>query len=295
MRRILLPRALQLIGSAAGVLCCGCYETTPDGACRSGGCDDSAGSEADDEAAYGDSESTEEDGWVLDSEIDPIVEVDTSRRFDVSACVARGPARRDDWIGHFEDGTLDAADEAFVGFQAVGDGTSTMAPPFSETFVTAPATTGVDACSDMVMHVRSDAPFTEWGAGVRVRWGEETGGVPAVRDLSAYRGIRFWFLRHSGASSVWVSFADANSHPAFGACEEDGGAATRCYNEWGTYLVISSEDVWESRDVLFEELRVQEWGLAPDAFLIDQVVGLRFLVSQGTDFDFYIDDIYFIR
>jgi hypothetical protein len=292
MNRELYIRAVALLG----LIALGCYQTAPSTECWREGCGTDSGPvrETGNTAGAGDTSEGESDDTTIDIDTGPYLESDPPAGFDTAGCDGSGPAYEGDWIGHFEDGTLRAAQPEYRGFFAYSDGTSTMIPRVTEEIVQ-PATTGVTACSSMVMHLKSDAPFLDWGAGVRVRWGPETDGVPATVDLTGYRGIRFRILRRSGATGIRFSFPDPHSNPAFGFCDEEGGQWESCYGEWYTLILIDSAGVWETREILFEGLQRAAWGYGTDAFLQDQCIGLKIQISQGPDFDLYLDDIYFIR
>lgn len=207
------------------------------------------------------------------------------------------PLDSDALISTFEDGTGSvnpAAGRGTYGFYAYNDGTGTQEPPPSDT--AAPAATAEAHCDSQYALCTSGSGFTEWGAGIGHNLGpeDETGTKTAI-DLSAYKGISFWAKSRGGTPVVKFAFKDQNTDPAGGICDENEPSGdTACHNDYKVMLTFTPE--WAPYTVMFSELAQDStWGLITDAFTVNAVYGLQFQVEQGLDFDYCIDDIFFVQ
>ena len=241
-----------------------------------------------------DSDTDEESDTGPDTGPDPIERIDTSN-CNENICLEYP----EDCIADFEDGTLNGVDEDNFGFTAYGDEYGDMFP-FMDWDYTGPAAVMADeGCTPFAMCMTSTDEFIAWGAGVGLIWGiddSEPAGV-VRKDISRYRGIGFWALRRSGVNAVSVLFPTPYSVPGFGYCDGDDNAG--CYNDYAGHVIVDSKNVWEYKEVLFEDLMVNlTWGYQPPEgtpFPAEESLGLRFSIGENLPFDFCIDEIRFIE
>jgi hypothetical protein len=145
-------------------------------------------------------------------------------------------------------------------------------------------------------------------------------------DLQSYAGLLFWAKASlSTERRIQVSVRDSNSDPRGvpGGPEDpickiptDGGAkvdsSQKCYNDFSTYLDLSNS--FAPYRVSFAELwRDPTWGAWPDPYAprLEHVYQIAFQVNAPKcvadenarcasndvplDFDFWIDDLYFVK
>lgn len=226
---------------------------------------------------------------------------------DLSNCTPdHKPADPHDWMANFELGSLKATNgyEEFIGFYAYNDFTpgAVQVPPKNDN-ASEPATLDVPACSAAVMCTyNAEGKFTNWGAGLGMDFAEDPNDiVPATdlprkipRDLTAYKGVAFYWLKRGGISAVKVGFGDINTSPDGDVCD-DSDPSTQCYNDWAYSLTMTQENVWVRQEILFKDLQISKaWGLQPESFAQDKVIGIKFQVAEAADFDFCIDDLYLL-
>ncbi len=254
-----------------GLMELGCSAEGDDGACVLGEIPDTGG-----------------DGGVGDDG-GPETETGTATHVDISHCDENTCAHYpDDCIAHFEDGTLQGAREEDFGFFVTHDETGVMIPQVEFDYVGPAVMMGEEGCTPYAMCLRSVETFRGWGANAFVFWKEEV----EPRDLSRYRGIGFWTLRRSDMNSLGVAFPTPYTHPGFGYCEEDKGD---CYNDYSGYVIFEKKNVWEYKEVLFEDLTMSDnWGYQPPdgtPFPADQILGVKLNIDGNVPFDFCIDEI----
>ena len=157
---------------------------------------------------------------------------------------------------------------------------------------------------------------------VRMRCAIHGKQLKQIRDLSAYRGIGFWIARTDDTSDVMLKvnfgvpettrfLTDPTLKQAYrrtdgvavyegGCSDDDGDDTTKCYDEFSANVRLVDSDIgkWVYKEVLFEELTTGGWGipLPYDSFPPNKSTGIKFQTTgPDTYFDFYIDDIHFIR
>jgi hypothetical protein len=114
-------------------------------------------------------------------------------------------------------------------------------------------------------------------------------------DASRYSGFHFW-AKGSAADAgqgLTVAFGDRDTLPEFGHCVVNhDGAAHECGSFFHTDIALF--DHWCLYTVKFDELRQPNGGYHPPSFATSGLYSMFFYVQHGT-FDFWVDDIAFIR
>jgi hypothetical protein len=141
--------------------------------------------------------------------------------------------------------------------------------------------------------------FTKWGAGVGILLAPPTDtGAKQPYDASAFAGVAFWIrLGDSGPVSASVRFnmTTAQTSPEGGGCDPAvASGPTACHDHFGVQLMLAP--FWTRVIIPFSQLSQQGWGRAsPVGFDRGQLLDIQFQVTAGAPFDFWIDDITFLR
>ena len=130
-------------------------------------------------------------------------------------------------------------------------------------------------------------------------------------DISQYTGVAFWAkagdLGDAGSVSLKVIFPDPDTDPRGGVCNSStAGAAgptdtSQCYNSYAYSAPLYGD--WQEIIVRFDQLALGNFGYStPNPFNEKQVYGINFQLqdsdpagSPTDNFDFWIDDLYFIK
>ncbi len=210
-----------------------------------------------------------------------------------------------DVIDDFEDGNYNLpANGGRVGnWYNYGDGTG------SENFLVAPLMPQRGPTSLQAMHV-SGGDFKTWGCGLGVDVDNSGGGqcskVPynASFDnggtMTPYAGVTFWARSDAGTLSLSVVFPDGDTDSAGGVCGTCTSSGTMpigdgvCDHHWLTAVSVGT--AWKRYTVLFKDLQLEPGGSpAPTAFDPTRLVSVQFRINPGTTFDFWVDDVAFVR
>lgn len=108
----------------------------------------------------------------------------------------------------------------------------------------------------------------------------------ALFDASAYAGISFE-AKATAPLSVGVALAQENNDPSYGLCVDD----VSCYDYPRITLEIGTS--WQRFVVLFSELKADP-SLPDLAVTPDRIKHWQFEMPAG-DFDFWVDDLYFVN
>jgi hypothetical protein len=130
-------------------------------------------------------------------------------------------------------------------------------------------------------------------------------------DISQYKGVAFWAkagdLGDAGSVDLKVIFPDPDTDPRGGICNSAAAGAggptdtSQCYDSYAETVEMSGD--WQEFVVLFSDLQLATFGwVTPNPFNEMQVYGINFQVqdndasgSPTVNFDFWIDDLYFIK
>jgi hypothetical protein len=204
----------------------------------------------------------------------------------------------DDVIDDFEDGDFilkPLGTPTRVGnWYAYGDGTGSQAM----SVLAIPGDRG--EFSTLSLHT-AGGNFTSWGSGIGADLqnggSDQSGKVPW--DASMYAGITFW-ARADKATSVTLVLPDGDTDAAGGICNQDpvpppGSGTGVCDHHWLKTVNVSA--VWQRYTVHFVgELSLEPGGNpVPTAFDPSRLVSVQFRVSSGITFDYWIDDVAFVR
>ncbi|HEX2657333.1 MAG TPA: hypothetical protein VHU40_03635 [Polyangia bacterium] len=107
-------------------------------------------------------------------------------------------------------------------------------------------------------------------------------------NAGVYRGISFWA---KGNANLRVEFGTKSFIPT----DKGGSCTSNCWNVYGSRkvqgMVPSSE--WKQFTVLFSDLEREDGSKTP-AFDATQLLGIAWK-SEGTSFDFWLDEIQFVK
>lgn len=179
----------------------------------------------------------------------------------------------------------------------------------SDAAAAADATTHDAAVSDASATVSDAASSTDGGASADA-------GLPVCKvtvpfDISQYKGVAFWAkagdLGDAGSVALKVIFPDPDTDPRGGICNSTAAGAggptdlSQCYDSYAETVAVSGQ--WTQYQVLFKDLSLGTFGwVTPNAFNEQQVYGIDFQLqdndpagSPTENFDFWIDDLYFIK
>ena len=186
-----------------------------------------------------------------------------------------------------------------------GSATCAQAPSRDATYVGEPPPTAAPSgqAGSLALHARWTG-CTTWGAGVGadINVPEAPGGGtytgPKVPyDLSKFTGLTFFAMATPGTDTrLRVKLPMLANTPT-----EDGGAcldgADRCGDAWGEVFVLPSNGNWKQVTVRFSDAAFAQegWG-ASFAWNPADVTSIQIQSTDSTEtYDFWIDDMYFIR
>lgn len=137
------------------------------------------------------------------------------------------------------------------------------------------------------MHA-SGSGFTNWGAGLGLDLNNpgQHADTKAPYDASEFTGIEFW-ARSARPMSIAIALPDANTDPS-------GGRCSACGHHWHTTVAVESE--WKRFAIEFGKL-VLDPGTepAPAAPDLRTLTSIQFRVNANIEYDFWIDDLAFLR
>lgn len=215
--------------------------------------------------------------------------------FAAVACTDPAPAKPEDLISNFEDGTVgvNQVEGRGGGFYIFNDKQNdTTAQPFE--------VKAINRCEDgasLFSFCTSGSGFMTWGAG----FGTDLGLVDpdtmekSTVDLSAYKGVSFWIAR-KGATPPTVKFMmpDANTAEEGGKCTNAGDASAdeKC-DPFVKNIPLS--ETWTPVTVLFSDLRQGGWGKKVAEPAADAVYGIQLQFGPGVAFDVCFDQLTLVR
>jgi len=145
-----------------------------------------------------------------------------------------------------------------------------------------------------------------WGAGVGADFNAPVpdGGVSTVPrvvyDVTPYAGVAFWAMAMPGSASavrLKMVMRISTELKDRGACDPAVYGANQCGDEWGEPFTLPADGTWKAITIRFTDPAFQQepWG-QPFAWNPADVFGIQFqsIAASGL-YDFWIDDLYFLR
>ena len=203
-----------------------------------------------------------------------------TKQDNITCAAASGPAG-ELLVDDFEDGDLELASVGILQgtWYVNNDGTGTQAPDpdddeASTSLVAADAT-------GQALHTFGTG-FSRWGAFAAARLNSAGSQVCSV-DLSRHSGLR---LRVRGEGSFRVNIGTKGTTPVV----DGGDCVTDACSDYGASVQLTSE--WRELSLAFADLAQPDWAdVAP--FGPETTLRLSFW-AEGSDFDFWVDDIRFL-
>jgi hypothetical protein len=141
----------------------------------------------------------------------------------------------------------------------------------------------------------SSRAFRMTGENLRI-WGMVFGWNfrDGARDLSGWEGISFWARRGSEDSgrSLFVSVFDPSTENSGGLCDSDSEVLEEKCDAYGTGIGLDEE--WRFFAIPFDALRQRGFGVATEALMTDEIIGLNWAADRG-DWDVWMDDVALYR
>ena len=150
--------------------------------------------------------------------------------------------------------------------------------------------------------------FPSWGCGIGVDLDNPGGGQSSKIPYNAsfddggtptpYAGVTFW-ARAASSLSVGIVFPDGDTDAAGGLCNQTGTVACGpnpcvCDHHYLTAATFSPE--WKRYTILFKDLQLEAGTVpTPGPFDATRLVSIQFRINGGTTFDFWVDDVAFVR
>jgi len=138
--------------------------------------------------------------------------------------------------------------------------------------------------------------FTNWGAGIGADLNHGSGAKTSYNASfddggtpTPYAGVTFWARSDTAPQSISVVFPDGDTDPSGGICVQPN-----CDHHYLTSVIVSSD--WQRYTVLFADLMLES-GTSPQPGPFDptRLVSVQFRVNPGPAFDYWIDDVAFVR
>jgi hypothetical protein len=146
-----------------------------------------------------------------------------------------------------------------------------------------------------------------WGAGVGADFkgpvmdGGVAPGKPRVPyDVGSFAGVAFWAMASAGTDPtvrVKLVMRASTQIRDGGMCDEAVLGVDRCGDEWGESFSLPTDGTWKAVTIKFNDpgFKPEGWG-QPFAWNPADVLGIQFQSSSAAGlYDFWIDDIYFLR
>lgn len=114
-------------------------------------------------------------------------------------------------------------------------------------------------------------------------------------DANAYSGLRFFAKAGAGANkSMQIRLVTTDTDPRGGVCsEEPTPADEHCYDHFLTQLSLSED--WQRYEVYFDDFVQVNGGKQFPAPALGGLYTIEFLAPANLPFEFWIDDLEFIR
>jgi len=163
--------------------------------------------------------------------------------------------------------------------------------------------------SSLVGQHTTGSAWTVWGYGIGADLSNTGGGQNSKKPYNAsfdnggtptpYAGVTFW-ARASATLSLAVVFPDGDTDAAGGICNQTAasvcGTADACVCDHHYLTAVSVGTEWKRYTVLFKDISLEPGTIpAPGPFDPTRLVSIQFRVVPGATFDFWIDDVAFVR
>lgn len=128
--------------------------------------------------------------------------------------------------------------------------------------------------------------FVTWGAGMGFSL-NQGGATISPYDASSFQGVRFFGRSSKGAALITIQIPTTQTDPKGGICSGDG-----CYHNFAVQRMFTGE--WTDFVIYFSEF---EQDLKVTTTTIDRahLYAVEFLSQPNAPFDFFIDDVAFIK
>jgi len=146
-----------------------------------------------------------------------------------------------------------------------------------------------------------------WGAGVGADFNSSLvdGGVGpglprTTYSVQPFTGVAFWAMATAGTDpSIRLKMVMRASSQVQdgGTCDEAVLGPDRCGDEWGAPVTLPADGTWKAVTVHFNDatFKPEGWG-QPFAWNPADVFGIQFQSATAAGlYDFWIDDLYFLR
>lgn len=186
------------------------------------------------------------------------------------------------------------------------DGTCRQTPAHGEAYYpSTPAVLPPGFSGGRALHA-SWSQCSVWGAGVGADFAVPVGvdsaaiGPRIPYDLQPYAGVAFWAMAAPGTNTnvrVKLVMRVSTQIQDRGVCDEGVLGPDRCGDEWGEPVELPADGSWAVVTVRFSDptFKQEGWG-NPFAWNAADVFGIQFqTVDVAGLYDFWIDDLYFVR
>lgn len=173
-------------------------------------------------------------------------------------------------------------------------------------FPSTPALTAPGVSGGRALHANwINCTFWGGGVGADLKAPVMDGGVGPVKprapyDVGAFTGVAFWAMASAGTDpSVRLKMVMRASTQIQdgGTCDEAVLGVNRCGDEWGENFLLPTDGTWKAVTIRFNDagFKPEGWG-QPFTWNPADVFGIQFQSpSPAGLYDFWIDDIYFLR
>jgi hypothetical protein len=131
--------------------------------------------------------------------------------------------------------------------------------------------------------------FTGWGAVMLVALNQLSNDPKQPYDASSCLGITFWAkVGPDAATTCKIRIADADTLPEGKICS---GMTCNDHHQ----ILATWSTTWAKYTYLFADMRQEGWGTPQKPFDPTQIYDVEFQTAESTPFDFWIDDLAFVK
>jgi hypothetical protein len=176
------------------------------------------------------------------------------------------------------------------------DGTSegVQLPPADFTTMTDVRSDAPHESSDYAAYTSGEG-FSGFGAVLNVTmrsWPDYEETPPY--DATAYSGLSFWAkVGANKSTTIRVRLVTTDTDPRGGECSPSGDVSEICFDHFLTQLTLSTG--WQRYDVFFDDFGQTATGKPFSAPNLGGLYTIEFVASGSGPFEFWIDDLSFIR
>jgi hypothetical protein len=131
--------------------------------------------------------------------------------------------------------------------------------------------------------------FTGWGAVMLVTLNQVSNDPKQSYDASGFLGITFWAKVGADAAGTYkIRIADADTLPEGKVC-----SGTGCNDHH--QILATWSTTWTKYTYLFADMHQEGWGTPQKPFDAAHIYDVEFQTSETQPFDFWIDDLAFVK